>query len=693
MVWDILFGTLSDADLAQALAALTPEAIDQGCEEARKRFHDLHRNPHRKIAFCFWPRQRTLSHRIGVLIFTHHRLPEGGSDHLTALACRHVNANAPLCQDDLVIAKGRPFWHEGWWMRRLQRETALLSAGLDVSGTDIALRAALMLADHLGSASKERSGELPDHLANTMDKTPGSREKVAADSLSKHVQRIYAHARGAFDLLHRYRDRFPALLENQIPADVILPRASADPRFRWQAEAAYATRTMCERNEGGFFACLLSGTGTGKTRGAPTILANAALADARPERRFFRMSLALGLRVLATQSAREYVDDLDFRDEDVSVLVGQPPIRFAEEVPNDEDGSESLIELPEWLRVEQVTGGVPEEGSEREMDWLRSLSVDTDRGLPAFCDMIIEVCGKREDMARRLLASPIMVGTIDHLMGIAAPINSRFLIQSVRLLTSDLVLDEIDQFDGEDIAAIGRLIFQAGSAGRRVIIMSATLTPDIAEVLHEAYARGWTEFARSWSISAHVNLLCTGDAPGSWFTNEGGSTLQEVLCDCRCEVLHGIRSAPVFRRGEILPPCEKWADLVRQIDTGCSRMHELNSVTVDRFRISVGMVRMTRISHTVALAAQLPSGGLRSRLRVKLCLHSQFPRLHRAWIETRLKRALTRKGNDPEAGIRLLCQTEDQNLFEHATKIGVSDIEIVVVTSPVIETGNDLDLP
>ena len=221
--------------------------------------------------------------------------------------------------------------------------------------------------------------------------------------------------------------------------------------------------------------------------------------------------------------------------------------------------------------------------------------------------------------------------------------------------------------------------------------MSATLTPDIAEVLHEAYARGWTEFARSWSISAHVNLLCTGDGPGSWFTNEGGRTLPEVLCDCRCEVLHGIRSAPVFRRGEILPSCEEWADLVRQIDTGCSRMHELNSVTVDRFRISVGMVRMTRISHTVSLAAQLPSGGLRSCLRVKLCLHSQFPRLHRAWIETRLKRALTRKGNDPEAGIRSLCQTEDQNLFEHATKIGVRDIEIVVVTSPVIETGNDLD--
>lgn len=41
-----------------------------------------------------------------------------------------------------------------------------------------------------------------------------------------------------------------------------------------------------------------------KTRTAPTILANAAMGDARLDRRYFRMTLGLGLRVLATQSGR-----------------------------------------------------------------------------------------------------------------------------------------------------------------------------------------------------------------------------------------------------------------------------------------------------------------------------------------------------------------------------------------------------
>ena len=186
-----------------------------------------------------------------------------------------------------------------------------------------------------------------------------------------------------------------------------------------------------------------------------------------------------------------------------------------------------------------------------------------------------------------------------------------------------------------------------------------------------------------------MNLLCVGDASKSCFTNEGGQGLSQVISECQRVILNGIRSTLAARRGEILPPCDAWEELVQQIDAGCTRRHGLNASEIKGFRVSVGMVRMTRITHTAALAAQLPSGNVGGRLRVMLCLHSQFPRLHRAWIETRLKRALTRKGGDPETGLRSLCHAE--LLFERAAGISAREIEIVVVTSPVIETGNDLD--
>lgn len=83
------------------------------------------------------------------------------------------------------------------------------------------------------------------------------------------------------------------------------------------------------------------------------------------------------------------------------------------------------------------------------------------------------------------------------------------------------------------------------------------------------------------------------------------------------------------------------------------------------------------------------SGNIGGRLRVLVCLHSQLPRFHRGYIETRLKRALTRKWVDPDAGVLALCRAE--GVFEKAQAIGVQEVEIIVVTTPVIETGNDVD--
>jgi CRISPR-associated endonuclease/helicase Cas3 len=47
-------------------------------------------------------------------------------------------------------------------------------------------------------------------------------------------------------------------------------------------------------------------------------------------------------------------------------------------------------------------------------------------------------------------------------------------------MSSDLVIDEVDDFDGRDLIAIGRLIHHAGMLGRKVMISSATIAPDLA---------------------------------------------------------------------------------------------------------------------------------------------------------------------------------------------------------------------
>ena len=702
-VWDHLFGEETDNGLAQALLDLTPEQIDRACEAVPDVLASIFCSPEGKLPFSFLKCEDSLSHAIGMLILTHHRLPDGDSDLVTSLAKYHVRRSdgddrSSLAGCDpadmlvqLKIAPGIPFWHESWWRDALHRDAGQLQPGTAMIGIDMFPRTALMMGDHLGSSEKKFSDEMPDHLANTIWKDgQGWR---AADSLSQHVRRVHSAARHGVDLFEQYANGFPALDEGEMPADIAFPITSETRRYQWQAETAKAAHALCEANEGGFFACLMAGTGTGKTRGAPTILAAAAFGDTRPERQYFRMNLGLGLRVLATQSADEYVSDLGFSNQDISVLVGQAPLVFSQDKnleKENEDGSESLIDIPDWLKVEMATGGVPKPGDKREKDWLRSLSLNTGKGLPAFCERwFSKAAGSKADTGRRLLAPPIMVGTIDHLMDVATPLNSRYILQSLRVATADLILDEIDQFGGEDIAAIGRLVYQTAVAGRRVIIMSATLTPDIASALHTAYRHGWSQFAAVQGLADHVNLLVAGDAHDSCRTNAQGESLEDLLKTSTEVTLRALATAKPARRAEILPVCDDWQDMVDQIDDACHRLHDLNAVELDGFRVSFGMVRMTRIAHVAALAAQLPSGKTGGCIRVMLCLHSQFPRLHRDWLETRLKRALTRKNDDPDFGLQKLCY--DEKLFSRANEMGVRNIEIVLVTSPVIETGNDLD--
>lgn len=81
--------------------------------------------------------------------------------------------------------------------------------------------------------------------------------------------------------------------------------------------------------------------------------------------------------------------------------------------------------------------------------------------------------------------------TIDHLMGaVETKRGGKYILPSLRLMSSDLVIDEIDDFNREDLTAIARLIHLAGMYGRNVVISSATIPPDLAEGMYRSYLTG-----------------------------------------------------------------------------------------------------------------------------------------------------------------------------------------------------------
>src|SRR5690606_24112261 len=64
--------------------------------------------------------------------------------------------------------------------------------------------------------------------------------------------------------------------------------------------------------------------------------------------------------------------------------------------------------------------------------------------------------------ALKLVHAPIVVCTIDHLMpACEATRGGHHVAPLLRLMTSDLVLDEPDDFDLQDLPALTRLVFTA----------------------------------------------------------------------------------------------------------------------------------------------------------------------------------------------------------------------------------------
>lgn len=692
--WDFLCSGKNDRELVRSLECLTPEALDAAAEYAASECRELFERSCEQdrgapLSLSFLDNPESLGFAVGSLILTHHRLSNASETFTSMLADQYVNtgyAGDRSFSAFSVSTRATPYWHDAWFYKSVRG--ALRDLPTSAINTDTLHhlgRTALIIADQRGSFEQSPGEADGVHLANTIR----GLERCAGDDLITHVKKVHRNVYRSFNALYRDAHRYPALNESTLPPDLVAPQNDAPSRFRWQADAAQAAREVASSSEGGFFACLMAGTGTGKTRGAPTILTAAALGDADPKRRYVRFNLGLGLRTLATQSADEYVEALDLPSHAVACLVGTPPIDFTAD-QGLESGTENLDAKSDGFDIEPASSlvTIPEEGDESETAWLNSLSLDLDRSLPSFISDFVEIQGRSGDKLEKLLSTEVICATVDHLAAVTGPVKSGHVGAAIRVLTSDLILDEIDQYGEEDLAALARLAYLVGLSGRRLIIMSATVTKRITKTLFDSYRTGWKEYARHQGKPGHVHTLVTGDAPGSSFAQTRCRSVGRLYDKCQQATSKFLNDAEPLRTGSVLPLCETWQQVVTQISQQCSNMHDLHGSEIDEFRVSFGFVKATRVKHTTAIAEQIALEDPR-RLRKVICLHSRFPRAARSWIEHELKRPLTRKGSDPHAGLEEFCSSH--GLFEQARQAGVRDIEIVLVCSPVIETGNDLD--
>ncbi len=683
----------SDKDWLTHLARLSPNddaALLANLQDCKDQPGKLGNNP-----FATLP---PLARTIGWLIVSHHRLPQFvksgqlASPDLESLAIDspRLNAswNSPQClksdwtgadwQQVWQFGQGTPVASQTWCNKahqlaeRALKHTALFARHwlTEDPFTLHLARLSLMLADHsysAGAAVTKWQDSAYQAYANT-DRA----SRALKQRLDEHNIGVGQNALLLARRLPRLRRYLPAITRHKK-----LKKRSTLAEYRWQDKAFELAQGLAETSaRQGFFGVNMASTGCGKTFANARIMYG--LSD---EKLGCRFSVALGLRTLTLQTGDALRERLHLDADELAVLIGSQAVKQLHELRvEDEDkrsreaqsGSESAAALVDEGQHVSYDGSL-DDGPLRH--WL-----------------------EQSDKLHQLLSAPVLVSTIDHLIpATEGGRGGKQIAPMLRLLTSDLVLDEPDDFDLADLPALCRLVNWAGMLGSRVLLSSATLPPALVCALFDAYLAGRRIFNVACGSSEATDDVCC-----AWFDEQAVHHGQHAGRDSfklehlkfatrRATRLSDQKNA--LRMAELLPVEAEGQSseivmraVANTFSQGIWRLHQAHATQhqISGKTVSIGLIRMANIKQLVAVSQQLFQMTPPGDHRLHFCVyHGQHPMLVRSKMEARLDAALDRHDPEalweiPEIKAALTTHPERHHVF-------------VVCASPVAEVGRDHD--
>ncbi|MBA5248734.1 MAG: type I-F CRISPR-associated helicase Cas3 [Gammaproteobacteria bacterium] len=609
---------------------------------------------------------------IAWLVFTHHLLPMDTKENIKAnqWADCHYDFQqtmnlfdeqwgyAKVNQENLIdcfefdelLSKSNKWQSQvKRWARKLKDALPELEKSLQNGTYRLTLnyaRTCLMLADHYFSSQEKNTGyrsELKVLYANT-DKN-GLKQY-----LDEHILGVTHQTGKNVDKLLEFENIPPAFDNLQL-------HKSSPAEYNWQNKPIKGIKSWRDTNkvnteQFGFFAVNMASTGTGKT------FANAKIMMAlSPKADSLRFILALGLRTLTLQTGDEYRDKIKLKDDELAVLIGSKAI-------NDLHNNNQISETTQ----EGVTGS---ESQGNIFDDEINFNGDLSKGL----DTIL-----RNKKSKQMLYAPVLSCTIDHIIGVTeAKRGGKYILPFLRLMSSDLVIDEIDDFDGKDLIAIGRLIHQAGMLGRKVMISSATIPPDLALGFFNAYQSGWQIFAKMRGKSTEIGCLWVDEFNTRVKTVKDYQHQHNAFVSQRIIKLAKEPAKRKVNIAECSADVNKYFDAVK--DEAIIK-HQDNCFKDKRGnKISIGVVRMANIKPCIELTKYFLTCELLENTEIRvMAYHSQQVLLMRHEQEKYLDSILKNRNKI------------EKILNEDVVKISSNkDIIFILVATPVEEVGRDHD--
>lgn len=495
--------------------------------------------------------------------------------------------------------------------------------------------------------------------------------------LVEHILGVHKEALSMAYLL----PRFETDLEYAEELAVIDRKVATSSPYYWQDKAVHKInmwkQDVLKENtvpSYGFFAVNMASTGCGKT------FANAKIMKMlSPDGRKLRFILALGLRTLTLQSGDEYRHRVGLDDSELAVIIGSQAVEYLHRQSTQED-------------------------DQYDEDFSFNGDIDYESSIPASRLSVIV----KDLKSQKLLYSPVLACTIDYMMLATETIKGgRWLLPFLRLMSSDLVVDEVDDYSGKDLIAVGRLIHLAGLLGRKVMISSATISPDIAEAFFRAYRDGWFTFATSRGIDPSVGCAWV-DEFRTVVNNDKTATLEDATSLFRTHhskftktrvqnIQEHEQEYGAKRKGSIIT-CdhifEETNDEKKEYDYYETIRHEAIKLHTEHseldnasgVRVSFGCIRVANIDPCINLFKHLISADYPSSIEIRvMAYHSRQVLLVRSEQERHLDSVLKCKN-----GSRLESLS-DPVIKMHIRNSKSKNLLFILVCTPIEEVGRDHD--
>lgn len=630
----------------------------------------------------------------------------------------------PKSLEEMTKAQLKDFWHfdqlvinsPAWqknirrWSKKALNDPILMQISQQAFENKTAIsdpfllhlsRLCLMVGDHNYSSLKEddsRCIKVDSSFKNLAANTDRSANTpTVKQSLEEHLLGVGAFTAHFCRALPIIASEMPTL-RNHDP----LAKPTGIERFKWQNQAFKMTFSLQEATrEHGFFGVNMASTGAGKTIGNARIMY--ALADPKKGARF---TIALGLRILTLQTGLSFRKNLKLAGDQLAILVGGSANKKLFELAYDNKTNDITDIIGEYKKDDEPDNESTSFGSESSEDLLNEI-VDSDIDYQDYEALNLDTV-IASPKARDLIFAPIVTCTVDHIIQASeCKRGGKYIAPMLRLLSSDLILDEPDDFDQADLPALSRLVHLAGLFGTRVLLSSATLTSDLVTGLFEAYMEGRKLFNQSQNKPT-PKVVC------AWFDEQPKAMLSEQCSDVDgfqnshkqfCEKRASyLAQQPIRRKAEILPFSANYTkDKASQfystlaqtlVDAAIGLHYKYHEVSDNRLqadkgvRVSIGLIRVANINNITSIAIQLFKA---DSIKVPddtvihvACYHAKQLLLLRNALENKLDRILDR--SDSKVGIFAHSEIK-QAIANNPNKNHI----FMVLATPVAEVGRDHD--